>query len=155
VVTGDRERWLDAGMDGYLSKPIDRQMLYAVVQMASEQKAPAPISLNRDELLERLGGDEQLVQEVVRLFLDDCPRRLADLKAAVEARDAEQIRTTAHALKGAAGNLSAMALFEAARTLERMAHENQLDAADAVWRQLSTEADHVLDALSRFEAPTR
>jgi two-component system sensor histidine kinase/response regulator len=122
--------------------------------MDAESKPPDTPSLDRHSLLERLGGDEELMQAVLRIFLEDCPKRLADIKSAVEACDAERIRTSAHALKGAAGNLSAIGLFEAARTLERIGQEGRIDAADAAWRELSAEAAHVLDALSRLEIST-
>jgi HPt (histidine-containing phosphotransfer) domain-containing protein len=63
------------------------------------------------------------------LFLEDCPARLAAIKLAIDRGDADQIRETAHALKGAAGNLSATGLFEAASTLERLGGEHRIDAA--------------------------
>ena len=55
----------------------------------------------------------------------------------------------AHTLKGAAGNLSAGGLFEAAHALERIGAESRMDAAEAVCRQLSVEAGNVIDVLSR------
>jgi HPt (histidine-containing phosphotransfer) domain-containing protein len=73
--------------------------------------------------------------------------RLAAIKDAVTGRDAEALRTAAHALKGAAGNLSAGGLFEAARVLERVGAESHMDAAEAAWRQLSVEASNVIDVL--------
>ena len=66
-------------------------------------------------------GDDELIAEITRLFLADCPVRLAEIKAAVDARDRDAIRTAAHALKGAAGELSAAPVAECARALERMA----------------------------------
>jgi CheY-like chemotaxis protein len=155
AMTGDRERCLAAGMDGYISKPINPKLLFAVVE---QEPAPTPApaaetapALDRDALLERLGGDEQLLNDVIRLFLDDCPKRLAAIKAAVDARNANLIRTTAHTLKGAAGNLSEGGLFQAARTLERIGAEGRLDAAEAAWRNLSMEASNAIDALQRLE----
>jgi HPt (histidine-containing phosphotransfer) domain-containing protein len=88
---------------------------------------------------------------VIELFLDDCPARLRAIKAAVDARDSESIRIEAHGLKGAAGNLSALGLFNAAQILERIGAEARLDAADAAWVVLSMEASQVLDALRHFE----
>ena len=74
------------------------------------------------------------------MFLEDLPVRLAAIKDAVTGRNADALRAAAHALKGAAGNLSAGGLFEAARVLERIGAESRMDAAEAAWRQLSVEA---------------
>jgi two-component system sensor histidine kinase/response regulator len=96
-----------------------------------------------------------LLIEIVRVFLDDCPVRLAAIKAAVDKRDPELIRTTAHALKGAAANLSAQGLFEAAATLERLGLERRLEPVDAAWRQLSVEATSVIDTLRKLDDNSR
>ena len=101
------------------------------------------------ELMERL-GDRGLFEDVIAIFLDDCPRRLAVLETAVERSDAVLIEETAHILKGAAGNLSATRLFEAAQTLERIGANGELGAAEAAWRQLAIEAARVISRLRRF-----
>jgi signal transduction histidine kinase/CheY-like chemotaxis protein len=163
AMNGDRERCLSAGMDGYMSKPIDPAMLYATLEHepaaigppGASDRTPAATSVDRALLMERLGGDQQLLTDVVRLFLEDCPLRLAAIKSAVDARDAERLRTTAHAFKGAAGNLAATALFEATQTLERMGVEGRLEAVEAAWRRLSMEAANVVDALRQFESTPR
>jgi CheY-like chemotaxis protein len=153
VMTGDRERCLAAGMDGYLSKPIDRQMLFAVVEQgqsgtAAPARAPAAVaSLDRAAMMRRLGGDLELLADVTSLFLEDCPMRVAAIKAAIDARDADGLRAAAHALKGVAANLSATGLFEAAQILERLGAESRLEPAEAAWRRLSTEAASVMDTL--------
>ena len=108
---------------------------------------PASPAVDRSALLARLGGDEELLRDVVRLFLVDCPARLAAIKSAIEGRDADRVRTEAHALKGAASNMSAPEIVEAARALERMGAEGKLDAADGALRQLSNAADAALDLL--------
>jgi two-component system, sensor histidine kinase and response regulator len=158
ALNGDRERCLAAGMDGYLPKPIEPEMLYAVVEETIGDPRPEKPAPRFDEtvideaaLRHRVAGDEDLLATVVRMFLDDCPVRLAAIKTAVMRRDPEAVRTTAHALKGAAGNLGAVGLFEAASTLERLAAESRMDAAEAAWRRLSAESVNVIDALRRFE----
>jgi signal transduction histidine kinase/DNA-binding response OmpR family regulator/HPt (histidine-containing phosphotransfer) domain-containing protein len=152
AMTGDRDRCLRAGMDGYISKPIDARLLCAVV----EQDEPAPslprAVFGRDAALERLGGDSHLLSEIIQIFLLDCPVRLAALQRAVDGRDGAAIAREAHGLKGAAGNLSALGLFETAEILEQLAREHRFDAADAAFRRLSDDAAHLLDALRRNEA---
>jgi len=161
AMTGDCDRCLGEGMDGYMSKPINPQMFFSIVEQEATQPAaaaaapaPAPQTFDRQALLGRAEGDEQLMSDVIRIFLDDCHSQLAAIAHAVEARDAVAIRSTAHALKGAAGNLGATALFEAASLLERVGAESRMDAAEAGWRRLSIEAVGLLDALRHEIAAT-
>jgi two-component system, sensor histidine kinase and response regulator len=156
VMTGDRERCFAAGMDGYLSKPIDPRMLFAVVEQgAAGTVAPAPgraaAPVNCEAVLERLGGDAQLFADVTRLFLEFCPAGVSAIKAAIDNHDAGRLRTTAHTLRGAAANVSADALCDAAQTLERLRAESRLDPAEAAWRRLSVEAATVMDALRQLD----
>ncbi len=161
AMAGDRERCIQGGMDGYLSKPIDPATLFATVEdpssdhraassAAQPPRPPAPI--DRAGLMRRLGDDYELLEQVIGLFLADCPLRLAAIQAAVDLRDAEQIRTTAHALKGSAGNLSADTLAEAARTLERLGAERRLEPTPAAMRQLVVEAVAVMEYLRAWES---
>jgi HPt (histidine-containing phosphotransfer) domain-containing protein len=173
AMNSDRERCLAVGMDGYLSKPIDPALLFAVVEQQSDGSVSqiavgsagsalplaaaasadvAPKMFDEDALLERVSGDHKLMIEVIRLFLDDLPARLVAIESAVKAGNAEAIRTTSHALKGAAGNLSVEALVEAARVLERIGADVRLHAAEAAWKQLSIEAASVGDILRRHAA---
>ena len=157
AMNSDRERCLAAGMDGYLSKPFDPPMLFAVVEQDGngggvQTTVARPVTFDEDALRHRLSGDDALMADVIRIFLDDLPERLAAIKEAVTGRDADALRTAAHALKGAAANLSAGGLFEAARVLERIGEESHMDAADAAWRQVSIEASTVIDVLRRHPA---
>jgi CheY-like chemotaxis protein len=159
AMSGDRERCLAIGMDGYVSKPVNQALLFEVVEQGSTgalaAAASQPVVFNREELLDRLGGDTDLLNDVVRLFLEDCPERLIAIKAAVDGRDAELVRTTAHALKGAAGTIAATALYGAARTLERLGSEGRLEPAEAAWRVLSKEAASLMDEFREMEAATQ
>jgi two-component system, sensor histidine kinase and response regulator len=106
---------------------------------------------DREELLDRLGGDGEVLAEVVRLFLEDCPARLAALQAAVSARHAEGIRAAAHALKGAAGNLSAGRVSAAAAALEEIGIDARLDLVEAAWRRVSDETGQLTAVLRQVD----
>jgi CheY-like chemotaxis protein len=152
----DREQCLVAGMDGFLSKPIDPHMLFAVVEHEADgaegQEAAGRVIFDEGALRRRVSGDDELMTEVIRLFLEDLPMRLAAIKDAVTGRNADALRAAAHALKGSAGNLSADGVFEAARVLERIGAESRLDAAEAAWRRLSVEATNIIEVLRRHAA---
>ena len=117
-------------------------------------RAAAP-SVDDGALRERLGGDEQKVNEVIHTFLTECPLKLTALKAAIDRRDADEVKAIAHSLKGAAGNLSATSLFASALMLEQLGADRRIDAFEAGWRQLSSEAALVMDSLRRFESAAR
>jgi two-component system, sensor histidine kinase and response regulator len=102
-----------------------------------------------DELRERLCDDDDLVGVVVDLFVEECPGWLAAIMSAVEAADPERIRVTAHALKGAAGNLSAHNVAAAAARVEMMGHDGNLPACTIACAELSAECDRLLGTLRR------
>jgi signal transduction histidine kinase/CheY-like chemotaxis protein len=155
ALKGDRERCLAGGMDGYVSKPIDRLELFEAVEQTPAGPAVAdPVSeaavFNHAELLQRLDGDEQILADIVRAFLADGPRLLGVIKAAIEAGDAERLREAAHEFKGAAGNLGAAGVVDAARALEILGRHGHLDAASATLVRLDAEVTRLTAALGRL-----
>jgi signal transduction histidine kinase/CheY-like chemotaxis protein len=160
ALKGDRERCLEAGMDGYLSKPIDRIELFEAVEQPTPLAAvaaasdSAPRAFDYDGALERLDGDEQLLAELARVFLDDWPRQHHALQAAIAAGDADRLRAAAHELKGAASNFSAAGLIEAAQKLETIASQRALAAAPAAWQRLEADVNALVAELSQISATT-
>jgi signal transduction histidine kinase/ActR/RegA family two-component response regulator len=155
AMNSDRERCLKAGMDGYLSKPINPQLLFDVIEgeldgsdaPAGDSPPAAATTFDHAALLNRLTGDTALMRDVIRVFLQDCPVRLAAISDAVTTRNPEALRAAAHALKGAAGNLSATRVFNAADVLERIGAAARMDAAEGAWRQLSVDSSELMDVL--------
>jgi HPt (histidine-containing phosphotransfer) domain-containing protein len=98
-------------------------------------------------LLAQLAGDRDLLADVVRVFVDDCPVRLAAIESALGRRNAEDLRASAHALRGAAARVSARALQQSASTLEQLATDGRLDEAGEIWRHLSADASALTDVL--------
>jgi PAS domain S-box-containing protein len=145
AMSGDRERYLAAGMDGYLAKPIDRLELFAAVEgrTANPENGSAMKDsvFDRAELLDRVGGDEEIADEIIQIFLDEYEKQSAALTEAVATGNADRLREVAHSLKGASGNVSAHALARAARALEDTGRSGQMDNAAAQLQQLRAEAD--------------
>ncbi|MBI5276697.1 MAG: response regulator [Burkholderiales bacterium] len=134
----DRARCEAAGMDDYLTKPLQVGELARALEKWIGEKALSPVApptpspataaahpvMDFARLQEfREYDDEELTmtREVIALFQVDTPKRLDAIDAAVAANDADALATAAHALKGAAGNVGAMGLHVAAGTLESQA----------------------------------
>lgn len=162
AMKGDRERCLAAGMDEYLSKPVQRDELQQVLAWVSQRKEtplnpsekPAideppqlPSAVDRATALERLGGDEELFEELAGLFRVEGPRMLQEIREALEAGDPAAVQRTAHGLKGAASYLGGTQTAEAAHRLEQIGSSRDLSNARPELRQLEGEIDRMLAAL--------
>jgi signal transduction histidine kinase/CheY-like chemotaxis protein len=151
AMKGDRERCLDAGMDDYMTKPLDPRQLCRLVEQIVDGRPLAPRAARADgfslDVLARVGGDRELLAEISRLFVDDAPRHLDRIRAALDARDGEALGRAAHGLKGAAANFDAQGVVNAARALEEIGRTAQFDEADAAWLALTLETERLISML--------
>ena len=103
--------------------------------------------INRDELLERVDNDFELLQELFSLFVEDIPQQLTDIKEALNDHDAEKVKATVHRLKGTVGNLSAKDAYELTSKMEMYASQGELSSVQYFYPDLKKQILLVIDAL--------
>ncbi len=91
-----------------------------------------------------LGGDRKLLEELVTIFVDDSPKRLQAIRAALTASDGKQVEHVAHSLKGSAAILGATKLQTAALALEDAAHDGHTENGSQLVAQIAQELDRVM-----------
>jgi len=141
ALKGDRERCIEAGMDDYVSKPIQPDKLLEAIKRHISASTPGKPKatdstasdekdvFDRAELLERVGGDEELCVELLDTFVQDIPARLEELKQALADNDSTLLRQQAHAIKGASANIGAHALREVSFEVEKAGKDRKMDRA--------------------------
>jgi two-component system, sensor histidine kinase and response regulator len=151
AMQGDRETCLDAGMDGYVSKPINTALMAAEMERvwaatkSVATRRPEPTAqlvepkeevlpdLDSTEALERFGGDAELLHEIAEAFRADASVRVAELNAAIQSQNGPALVRAGHSLMGSAGNLSALNLYRLAQRLEHSGKVADFNTASATF----------------------
>jgi signal transduction histidine kinase/DNA-binding NarL/FixJ family response regulator len=153
----------EAGMDDYVTKPVDLLELGAVIarnassekanaieETALAEKAQPPSLLDRRIILKMLAGDNNLLDEIRTAFADqDIPERIPEMRALVAASDMSGLRLLAHALKGGSAQVGAEASSKLAGKLESAAKDGDHKRVAELVPQLEEELKRVRELLTR------
>ena len=169
AMKGDRQRCLDAGMDGYIAKPIRmKQLFQTIATVLGHSSAPLPeldlpsggepdpspdaaaatAAWNVETALESVKGDHDLLRIVMETFLVESPQLMARMEQAIENSDAADLNLAAHSLKGSLRFFGAEQGFQLAYQLELMGRDSQFDGARGTRAALQTFLDQLTPALS-------
>jgi signal transduction histidine kinase/FixJ family two-component response regulator/HPt (histidine-containing phosphotransfer) domain-containing protein len=165
AMKGDRERFLTAGMDGYVAKPVRDQELWAAIAAvvpvdsarAEPTDAPKPVpasTLDRTAVLDRVGGNLKLLGDLAAVFGKDCANLTAEIRAGLERRQLADILRPAHTLKGVVGFFGTPAATDASRELEALAKTGDADGATAALEKLLEAIHGIQQDLAVLLAPT-
>jgi CheY-like chemotaxis protein/HPt (histidine-containing phosphotransfer) domain-containing protein len=170
AMQGDREKCMSAGTDAYLSKPArSADIIATLYQLVSLEKknivAPEVLAnketsliteiveaepsvvlpvFDKNELLERLGGREELLERFITMFAENVSGYMDHLESALERGDVEQVRIQAHTIKGAAANISARQIRETASRIEAHAREGRIEEASSLKMNLQRDLEAFL-----------
>ena len=106
--------------------------------------------MNWDEALKTCGGDHALLRDIVEAFLEEEPRRVAEIRQAIDGTDFELLGRAAHTIKGSMRYFGAAAVFDRAFGLEQLAAAQQLDGGEEIFSLLNQELAKLLPHLINY-----
>ncbi len=155
AMKADEERCLDAGMDAFLSKPIEAAALEsALAPYVGESPSGGGSQrhgMSLGTLREMVNDDPDAMREIIQLFLEDYPVKLERLAEGIKASDSHAIEHSAHSLKGSVSLFDARTAMSIAAELERMGRDGGIENAPQAFSRLAQELERVRDDLRRTQ----
>jgi light-regulated signal transduction histidine kinase (bacteriophytochrome)/DNA-binding response OmpR family regulator len=164
AMKGDRERCLAAGMDAYVSKPLQTEELFKVISrlvpiadapeppaVAADEARPTPAAFDPARALERMEGDRKLLEEMIDLFFAQEQQLLHAIRSASERRDGAALERAAHKLKSSLGHFGDRLGSDAAERLEILGRDGEFSLAEKAIAELEHEVARVHAALKTIK----
>ena len=164
----DRARCFAAGMNGYVSKPIDINTLWEAIQAAvpqddlgigelpesedvsSEDGSSREVAFDEQAALSRVAGDRKVLIEIAGIYLDGYESMIEEVRVALDASDPGALRAAAHLAKGTVANFGARAATDAASDLERMGRGAIPPDASLAFADLEVAANRLATELRQY-----
>ncbi|MFA6010462.1 MAG: response regulator [Desulfobacteraceae bacterium] len=171
AMKGDRLRCMEAGMNDFVTKPIDHDALADILKKwlpkeilniteknwisyettdNGNQKKKEPLIFDPSDLMYRMMNDKGLVKIIIDSFLDNTLNEIDALKAYLDSNDNEGSFRQSHMIKGSAANISGKALSSVAKTMEKLCKKGELDQAKEYLTQLYDQFKLLKDALTAY-----
>jgi PAS domain S-box-containing protein len=166
AMKGDKEACINAGMDDYVSKPVNPKELAAAlsrqlarcahnaVKAAPELKPEQTINtegvFDKEAALARVCGDEDIFKEILDVFFEDAVNQINLLKQAAAVNDVATITRQAHSLKSAAGSVGASAMRDTAFKIEMFGREGKTEEAAQLTPELQAEFDQFKEIIASW-----
>ena len=161
AMKGDREKCLEAGMNEYVAKPVKPDQLAEVINRfissgIVEKKRKISLKpdvkyqiFNESVLLESLGGEQEIISELLDIFLRNASAQMESLEESVTQENLKKVKCIAHSIKGSAGNIGAEVLQQSTLEVEvACAKSDQEKLIDAV-KKVQSEFNKLVDVLKR------
>ncbi|KZL51093.1 ATPase [Nodularia spumigena CENA596] len=148
----DQQICLDAGMNDYLSKPVNKEKLAKAIEHWSQiilhPNVEIQLGIDWEHLHQLSENNTEFELELLQIFVEDSQLHLEATKAAIASRNFQQLAREAHHLKGASANVGAISMQQAAERLEQLSHED--DCANTT--ELVSELEGFLQEIQAFLA---
>ena len=169
AMIGDREKCIKAGMNDYISKPIEPDIMEASLNKylatmdskpnglttaltgATIQAASNLLTWNKNSALKRVSGREELLIKLINLFFTDAPQLINEIENNIRQQNYDDLKINSHTLKGVAGNIGAEKLMHLLKDVEECAIK-QTDKVEQQVPQLIASFDEVYAELKSYYA---
>jgi len=165
----DHEKFLDAGMDDYIAKPIVKEELYKKIInnidkskiniKTSQEETNINKSLaqkknkidhNLERLLQDTNNNMKLIKKLIGIFKKNYPEKLTAIKDAIQRKDGELLKRSAHNLKGSLSNFTTGYSYQLAQQLEDLGKANQIETAWSILKELSKSIEELQVVMDDF-----